>query len=158
MGKTTKGADGLTVRERAFVNLRRSDSESFGWQLAKKAGYKGKRHALEYTAQRLMRTGRVHRAIFALRSKAEELRSKTIDQLSDAELGLVIKQAWLDIVRSNHAGPGDKARAAAMLGKTIAKFFVPLEVDTRGTVTMEEIVRQMGGAPPEDREHPEEVH
>ena len=154
-----KGADGLSPRERAFVQHRRDDPEAPGWQIAKRAGFQGDEKTLKRTAQKLMKIAVVHRAVFAPRSAAEERRSKNIDQLTDAELGMIVKQTWLDIVRSGHAAPGDKARAAAMLGKTIAKFFVPLEVNNSGTLTLEQIVESMGGAPPDHRSRDrEEVH
>lgn len=140
----------LSPRERKFVELRRADPAEAGWKIARAAGFKGDEKALKQVARNLLKKAIVSTAIFAPRSKAEEKRAKNFEEMSDEEVGKAIKQVWYDIMRAGGATPADKIRAATKLGETIKGLFVPLQIDSKQIVTLQDMVRAMGGAPPDD--------
>lgn len=147
-----KDKDGLSPRERKFVELRRADPVAAGWKIAKAAGFKGSEKGLKLTAARLLKRALVSRAIFAPRSRAEAKEKRDIGDMTDAEIGAAIKQVWLDIMRAGGVTPADKIRAATKLGETIRGLFVPIQIDSKQIITLEDMVRAMGGAPPDERQ------
>lgn len=142
-----KDIDGLTARGRAFVEARRANPSLPNWKIAELAGFTGSEAKLRMDANRLMKSGAVTRAIFAPRSRAELRKSKSIEQMSEAELTARIKQFYLDLMEAKGVAPGDRIRAATKLGETIRSFFVPLQIDSKQVITLEDLVEGMGGAP-----------
>lgn len=140
-GKGKLGADGLTDRERAFAQERRKDPTVPNHVIAKRAGFEGNAQKLSERARLLMQKPAVCTIIYA---------PAPIEPLDDGKVGEELKRFFLTVVRSN-ASPADKIRAADKLGATLQGFYVPVQVDMKGKMTMEAIVRAMGGAPEESK-------
>ena len=138
------GGDGFTDRQRAFVRERRADTVAPMWQIMERAGYLGTRSQLGVKAVALMAKPEVSAAVFAPSPVAER-------DISDEDgLKRELRRFFLSVVRSS-ATAADKIKAADKLGSTLQGFYQPVSVDLKGRVTMEGIVRAMGGAPDEDQ-------
>lgn len=81
---------------------------------------------------------------------APDVIDKPDGQIDEEKLKVELQRFFLAVVRGN-ASPADKIKAADKLGATLQGFFVPVQVDMRGKLTMEHLVRAMGGAPDEDQ-------
>lgn len=147
-GAGKKGSDGHTDRQRAFVRERRADTVAPMWQIMERAGFIGSRTQLGVKAKALMAKPTISAAIFAPNPVAE----KEIDD--ETGLKRELRKFFLSVVRSS-ATAADKIKAADKLGSTLQGFYQPVSVDLRGKVTMEGIVRAMGGAPEEDKPAPQ---
>lgn len=138
-GRGKQGPDGLSDRERAFAIERRRDPTAPGWKIAERVGFLGGKGSCQGRSRLLMKKP----AVLAIIHKPDRL--EPIDEIS---LKRELQQFYLDVVRGG-ASPADKIRAADKLGATLQGFYVPVQVDMRTKVTMESIVREMGGAPDE---------
>lgn len=145
-GKT--GGDGFNPRERAFVRLRRADTVSSGWEILKKAGYKGSKPHLQVHYIAIMKRPDVSAAVYAPIKPGQEDRELTGDELK-AE----IRKRLTAILKSPGSTDSDKIKAADKLLATIPGGYVPVQVDMKNKMTIESIVRSMGGAPDEMQEH-----
>lgn len=141
-GKT--GGDGFNPRERAFVRLRRSDTVSPGWELLKKAGYKGSKSNLQIHYIAIMKRPDVSAAVYAPAKPGQEDR-----ELTGEELKIEIRMRLTKILQSPSSTDADKIKAADKLLATIPGGYVPVAVDMKNKLTIESIVRSMGGAPDE---------
>lgn len=141
--------DGLTPRGRKFVEARRANPALPNWKIAEMAGFTGSEAKLRMAANRMMKSGAVTRAIFAPRSREELRKIKSVEQMTEAELTARIKNFYLELMEQKGVAPGDRIRAATKLGETIKSFFVPLQIDSKQVITLEDLVEGMGGAPRE---------
>lgn len=133
------GNDGLTDRERAFVAEARKDCAAPWHVIAERAGFIGDTKS---RATLLMKKAAIRAAIMAPSTKAET------DALpDDVALKEAIKQKWYSILRGVGVAPADAVRAGKELMATIPGGYVPVQVKTEGTFTLEGFVRSMGGAP-----------
>ena len=143
-----RGDDGLFDRARAFAHERRKDPTAPGEVIAKRAGYTGSENALRNRAREAMKKPGVLAIIHAPDPVAER-------ELNDEEsLKKEMRQLFLRITRASGASYTDKIKAADKLLSTIAGGYVPVQVDMKNRLTMESIVRAMGGAPDEQQEIP----
>lgn len=138
-GKGKQGPDGLSDRERAFAHERRKDPLAAGWIIAERVGFLGGKLSCQSRSRLLMRKP----AVLAIIHKPDRL-----EPLNETSLKEELQRFYLDVVRGD-ASPADKIRAADKLGATLQGFYVPVQVDMRAKLTMESIVREMGGAPEE---------
>lgn len=138
-GRGKQGPDGLSDRERAFAVERRKDPTSAGWIIAERAGFLGGKRGCADRACELMKKP----AVLAIIHKPDRL-----EPLNETSLKEELQRFYLAMVRGD-ASPADKIRAADKLGATLQGFYVPVQVDMRAKLTMESIVREMGGAPEE---------
>lgn len=138
-GRGKQGPDGLSDRERAFAHERRKDPTSAGWIIAERAGFLGGKKGCSDRACELMKKP----AVLAIIHKPDRA-----EPINEDLLKTELQQFFRDVVRGN-ASPADKIRAADKLGATLQGFYVPVQVDMRAKLTMESIVREMGGAPEE---------
>lgn len=138
-GRGKQGPDGLSDRERAFAIERRKDPTASGWVIAERAGFLGGKRCCTDRARELMSKP----AVLAIIHKPDRL-----EPLDETSLKEELQRFYLAMVRGN-ASPADKIRAADKLGATLQGFYVPVQVDMRAKLTMESIVREMGGAPEE---------
>lgn len=138
-GRGKQGPDGLSDRERAFAVERRKDPIAHGWVIAQRAGFLGSKADCQTRSRLLMRKP----AVLAIIHKPDPA-----EPLNETSLKEELQRFYLAVVRGN-ASPADKIRAADKLGATLQGFYVPVQVDMRAKLTMESIVREMGGAPEE---------
>lgn len=147
--------DDLSARERAFVAARRANPAAPNWEIAKAAGFKGDKAALRNAALRLMKRGAVTRAIFAPKTKAEAARDAEtqgdVSKMTDEEIGKKVRQLYMDLMKAPGVTPSDKIRAATKLGETVRGLFVPIQIDSKQVITLEDLVEGMGGAPRDHR-------
>ena len=134
-----RDSDGLTDRERAFVRERRADPEASNATCARRAGYSGDLQHLGERARVLLGIPRVAMAVHAPAPGKESKANSKQD----------LRRLLLAIVRSERTTAAQKIKAAHKLLATIAGGYVPVQIESRGRLTMEGIVRAMGGAPPE---------
>lgn len=142
-GGGKRGGDGLTERKRAFVVARRADITSPNWVIAQRAGFLGDEMALGKRAQWILKDPKVMAAIHAPNPAADA----GIDD--EDGLKLEMRRHLLRIVRSG-VSDSDKLKAIDKVLATIPGGYVPVTVDLKGKLTMEGIVRAMGGAPDEE--------
>lgn len=139
-GPGKRGSDGLTDRKRAFVRERRADTIAPAHEIMRRAGFIGSPVVLGQRANVLMRDPRVAAAVWAPNPRADE-------EIEDEDaLKRELKKFYLTMIRSN-ASASEKLKAANSLGATLKGFFVPTQVDVKGSMTMEALVKAMGGAP-----------
>jgi len=144
------GGDGLTDRERLFATEFRKDPAASYATIAKKAGFLGTRMILQARGRDVMKKAAVRALI-----NAPDMNSKIDDEVEDeGTLKLEMRKLFLRITRSSNAEYADKIRAADKLLCTIQGGYVPVQVDMKGKMTMEAIVRAMGGAPEEPAGQP----
>lgn len=147
MAQPKRGKDGLTDLEREAVRLRRNDPVAPWSEILKAAGYAGDEKALTTQSRKMMRNTRILKALIAPVDVAALARE--IIKLGDAGLKDRIKTEWLAVLVNPRSAESDKIKAGRELMSTIKGGYVPIEVDSKGTMTMEWIVQQMGGKPPE---------
>lgn len=140
--------DGLTERERVFVESVRNDPSAPLEVHYKNAGFKPLKGTRSGPLTVLRRPA-VLAAIIAPRKPDEE-----IEQPTEDELKTEIKTTWRTIMRKETASDDSKIKAGERLGSTIPGFFVPVEVKGDVRLSLESLVRQMGGAPGEELPSP----
>jgi hypothetical protein len=138
-----KGADGLTDRERKFVAERRKDPAALGHEIAKRAGYSGDAQKLSRRAGDLMRKPEVSAAIYSPDRKEKET------EPDDESLKLEVRRVMRAILNSPRTSDSDKIKAGDKILATIVGGYVPMQVQQKGSFTLESIVARMGGAPDE---------
>jgi hypothetical protein len=134
--------------ERKFAELRRAQPTKQSWEIAKLAGYRGDRRKLTSRASDLLRSPDVLAAVYAPLPP-----SALTDEEQDEFLKKKIRDRLVRIVDSGSAEDADAIRACDKLLATIAGGYVPVQLQQKGSFTLESWVRQMGGAPQDDREH-----
>ena len=115
--------------------------------ILREAGYTGDDNALITMSRKLMRNPRFLSAVAApvdVKALAQE-----IAKLDDQGLKDRIRGVWLSILANHRSADSDKIKAGRELMSTVKGGYVPIEVDSKGTLTMEWIVQQMGGKPPD---------
>lgn len=137
------GDDGLTDRERAFAFGLRKDPTASYTSVAKRAGFLGSDDVLGRRARVMMKKAGVLAIIHAPE------RPEDVD-LDEDGLKDELRRRLLIIARGN-ADAADKIRAIDKLLCTIPGGYVPVQVDMKGKMTLEGIVRAMGGAPDESQ-------
>lgn len=148
-GKATKGRDGLTDRERQFVHHRRADPAAPNSTIMERAGYLGGPRELAERARRLLRKPRVAAAVYAPVVIVEE-------EKSDDDLIKEMRRHLLSIVRGKGTD-ADRIKGIKEVLSTVPGGYVPVQINTKGVLTLQGLVRAMGGAPEEDKlpEHEE---
>lgn len=136
-----RGPDGLTELEAAFVRHRRADRVASNGEIAKRAGYEGSEHKLRTVAAELLRRPRVSDAIYA------PSRPDDLPPPDEYELKEEIRRFWLITMRSPEAPMADRVRSADKLMSTIPGGYVPVTMEIGGKLSLEHLVRSMGGAP-----------
>jgi hypothetical protein len=143
-GRGKQTPEGISEREKAFAEERRRDPGSQGWLIAKRAGFLGDNQTLSTRARVLMKKAAVL-AIIHAPDQRDPLDGDD-GELNDEKLLGYLKRTLLSIVRS-HAADKDKLSAIDKLISTVPGGYAPLQVDSRNVVTMEVLLRAMGGAP-----------
>lgn len=141
-----RGADDLTGRTREFVRLRRLNPEAPGHEIMSQAGFLGTDVQLKERARQLMRKPKVAAAIIAPLEPHEVPK-----ELTDEDLKKLIRKRLHAVLINTKATDADAIKAADKLLATIVGGYVPVQVKTQGSVTLESWVRGMGGAPTDDR-------
>ena len=142
------GSDGLSDRERAFVEHRRKDPGATAAEIARRAGFIGDQQRLTERARVIMKKKAVALAVTAPMVTAPP-------ELLDETLREEIRQKFRTILLDPRATHADIIKAGDRLLATIPGGFVPVQIQQRGSVTLESWVRGMGGAP--DDQPQEEV-
>lgn len=148
-GKRT--ALGLSEREQAFALERRKDPTSPGWIIAQRAGFLGSSQKLSERARLLMKKPAIMGLVCAPADR-DPLDNES-GELDDEKLLVFLKYQLLKIVRGG-AADKDKLSAIDKLIATVPGGYAPLQVDAKGKITMEMLVRAMGGAPEEQPNDP----
>jgi hypothetical protein len=145
-----KEANGLSPRENLFAKLRRQYPTLESWKIAKMAGFKAKdEQQLKLRAADLLKKERIAHKVYAPATKQEILDKRRIEDMSDEELKLEIKTFLLNLMRAEAHNIEARQRAAVKLGETIRGMFVPIQIDQKTVVTLEDLIREAGGAPAE---------
>ena len=138
-----RGGDGLTDRERSFVRERRADPMASNAEVMRRAGYVGRPTMLTERARQMMRKPKIGMAVYA------PIAIKDLKAISDEDLKKEIRRRFYLILTSDRTSDSDKIKAGDKLLATIPGGFVPVQLEARGRLTMEGIVRAMGGSPEE---------
>lgn len=69
-------------------------------------------------------------------------------EINDEKLKKELRRTLLVLARGAGSA-ADKLKAIDKLGATLAGFYVPVQIDLKNKMTMEHVVRAMGGAPDE---------
>lgn len=137
------GDDGLSDRERLFAQERRKDPTAPGHEIAERAGFVGTPAKLGERARVVMKKAGVLAIIHA---------PDPVDgddgEINDEKLKKELRRTLLVLARGAGSA-ADKLKAIDKLGATLAGFYVPVQIDLKNKMTMEHVVRAMGGAPDE---------
>lgn len=139
-GKGKQGGDGLTDRERLFVQHARENPAATLWEHAEFAGYLGDKRILAKRATEVMHKPMVLAAIMAPLRDAQET-------ISDADLREEIRRKFRSILNNSRSTPDLVVKAGKELLATIVGGYVPVQVDSKNVFNLEVLVKQMGGAP-----------
>lgn len=150
-GPDKRGADGLSDREREFAHERRRDPTAPNWQIAQRAGFKGDPGKLGERARLLMKKTQV---LAIVNGPADPDPLDGADgELDGAKLLAYLKRQLLVIVRGSGEAK-DKLSAIDKLISTVPGGYAPVQADINGKLSMEMLVRAMGGAPDEHPQDP----
>lgn len=129
-----KRLNGLTALESRFVALRAADPIPPDYIIARQAGYKGPPKGLRTQAERLLARPQILAAIKGLKGNPAVTKANIQERLNA-------------ILHNDNAPFQAQIQAGRVLLGTIPQGFVPLQVDHSGKITMEDIVKLMGGDP-----------
>jgi hypothetical protein len=135
-----RGPDGLTPKERALVRARIENPRMELWALGKLAGFKGQKRSIVTAASGILKRPRVLRA----------LRDPDTFKFKPEN----INRAWLlekytAIVESAETDQQEKISALNALAKMVPGAIVPVAMDVRSVLTIENFVEAAGGRPVE---------
>lgn len=122
-----------------FVESVRKDPAAMGWQHAKRAGYMGDRGKLSRRAGDLMHKPVVMAAV------TQPVRSNE-PEIDDETLRREIRHKFRSILK-NSRSDSDVLKAGDKLLSTIPGGYVPMQINSKNVLTMETVLRSMGGAP-----------